>query len=266
MSLFERANLVLLVAAVAVAGVSGCSSLAQMATGGGGSESSGGGGGDSSGAAVAKGPEADPNPEIVDKMLSCIPDLKPQDVQYGKVTEYEFTEGMNTDTRKGFIEREPVEMTNGCYLGELEPTDCVSLTVDTEKYAELGNSNKWDVQCVYAHEPSAGVIGNRTAMYPIVMDRLKPQWMVLMCNNNVEGDYECAEGNNSKRGGIWRDKLKAEGKTQLGFCVNENVAYQETPYEDTDYPGGRYLYCQYYNKTTKKSAVAWQHRVVANNL
>lgn len=260
MSLCKRANLMLLVAAIAVAGVSGCSSLSQMASGSNGSAKDG----SAEEGKAADAPKAEPNEELPETMLSCIPDLKPQDVQTGKVAKYEFTSGMETDTRTGFIEREPVEMTNGCYVGAIEPKQCVALTVDTAKFAELGNSNKWDVQCVYADDPSAGVIKNKN-MYPYTLDRLNPSYFMLMCNNNVEGDYPCEDGSKSKRGGIWRDKLEAEGKTQLGFCVNTKL-YQETDYEDTDFPGGRYLYCQYFNSTSGKALFGWQQRLETSNL
>jgi hypothetical protein len=255
----SRKHLLSILLAVSIGGVAmtGCSSLIKQAT-------SGGGGSDSSGAAAADVPDPKPNPEIVDKMLSCIPDLKPKDAQFGKVAKYEFTDGMKTDDRTGFIEREPVEMSNGCYLGAMQPEQCVALTVDTAKYKELGNSNKWEVQCVYADDPSAGMIKNKN-MYPYTLDRMKPQYFMLMCNHDQDESYECAEGNQSKRGGLWRDKLKAEGKTQLGFCVNRKL-YQETDYEDKDFPKGRYLYCQYYNTTTKKAAFGWQQRLETSNL
>jgi hypothetical protein len=257
MNVRKQAGLVLLVATVALSTV-GCSSMVKQMTSGGGS----GGGGEA--AEAANVPDPEPNPELVDKMLSCIPDLKPQDVQYGKVAKYKFTQGMKTDERTGFLERESVEMTNGCYVGALEPEQCVSMTVDTAKFEGLGNSNKWEVQCVYADDPSAGMIKNKN-MYPYALDRMKPNYYVLMCGHDQGEGYECAEGSNSKRGGIWRDKLKAAGKTQLGFCVNRKL-YQETDYEDKDFPKGRYLYCQYFNSTSGKALFGWQQRLETSNL
>ncbi len=211
---------------------------------GGSSDSAGGGGGE-----PAPAPEA--NLELR-AAISCIDDLVPGDVTRGVMRDYDVKEGMKTSQRSGLMDREAVELSNTCFLGELQPRDCFALTVNEEKYTSLGNSNDWEVQCVYADDPSSGAIGNKSE-YPYSVDRMPGKAMMLMCGNPDGDPYECAEGSNSARGGLWKEKMTAQGKVQLGFCAGE-YAHQELPnYDHKDYPGGRWVHCQYYNNTSKKS-------------
>lgn len=212
---------------------------------------------------VADVPDPEPNPELRENVLSCIDGFQPQDVQLGRVGKYKFTEGVSTKERTGFLDRQPLEMTNGCFLGVLQPEQCVAMTVDSKKYAELGNSNEWEVQCIYSDAPGEGAIKNKS-MFSYSVDRLSPYYFMFMCGHDQGEGYECAEGSNSMRGIKWREKLEAEGKEQLGFCINR-VAYQELSYKKDDFPKGRYLYCQYYNKQTKKSLFGYEFLLETNN-
>ena len=213
--------------------------------------------------AVADVPAPEPNPELRETVLSCIDGFAPQDVQIGRVGKYKFTEGVNTQERTGFLDKKPLEMTNGCFFGVLQAEQCVAFTVDSKKYAELGNSNDWDVQCIYSDAPGEGAVKNKS-MYSYSVDRLSPYYFMLMCGHDQGDGYECAEGSNSMRGIKWREKLEKEGKEQLGFCINR-VAYQELSYKKQDFPKGRYLYCQYYNTKSKKSLFGYEFLLETNN-
>lgn len=206
-------------------------------------------------------PEPEPNPELRKTLLKCNAEVKPKDVQSGVVGPYKFTEGMKTEERTGFLERQPLEMSEGCFLGELSPSQCVSWTVDEKKYAALGNSNEWEVQCVYSDDPSAGVIRNKNE-FPYKMETLNPYYFMLMCGHDQGDSYECMQGSNSIRGGKWRDKLKAQGKLQMGFCAPKSVMYQEVAYDYKKFPKGRWIYCQYFNKKTAQSMVGFEFKQV----
>ena len=214
--------------------------------------------------APAEIPPPEPNPELRASLLKCNSSVTPTDVQTGVVGKYKFTEGMATSERTGFIDKKPLEMTDGCFLGEMQPGACVSWTVNEEKYKALGNSNDWEVQCVYSDDPGAGVIKNPNE-YPYSMESMKTYYFMLMCNHDQGDGYECAEGSNSMRGGKWREKLDAEGKLQMGFCAPSGMLYQETAYEDKDFPGGRWVYCQYYNKQSNESMVGFEFLQTVRN-
>ncbi|MCO4770067.1 MAG: hypothetical protein KDA24_08570 [Deltaproteobacteria bacterium] len=200
-------------------------------------------------------PPPEPNPELR-AGLECIDGLTPMDVQRGVRREYDVKEGMSTDQRTGFMDREPVEMTNGCFLGELQPNTCFAFTVNEKKYTELGNSNDWSVQCVYSDDAGAGALENK-GEYPYQVDSMPGKEMMLLCGHTEGDGYECAEGSNSARSGEWDKKLDKEGKIQLGFCINTK-AYQELSYDKDDYPSGRWAYCQYYNSKTKKNMFGYE--------
>jgi hypothetical protein len=206
---------------------------------------------------AAKAPAAAPEPnQDLRARLQCIDDFKPTDVQGGVVRDYDVTEGMSVSQRTGFLDRKPQEMTNGCFLGELQPPSCFAFTVDSEKYAALGNSNDWELQCVYSDDPAAGMITNKEE-YPYSVDRMPGNQMMLLCGHGEGDAYECDGGSNSGRSGVWKEKLEKEGKEQLGFCVNEYVK-QSVVYDTAAYPGGRWVYCQYYNKQSKKNLFGYE--------
>lgn len=212
--------------------------------------------GEAKGAAKATAaPAPEPNLELR-AGLGCIDGFLPTDVQKGTMREYDVKEGMNVSQRSGFMDRAPVEMTNGCFLGELKPSECFAFTVKSEKYAALGNSNDWEVQCVYSDDPGAGAIGNKDE-YPYSVDRMPGKAMMLLCGHSEGDAYECDEGSNSARGGVWQKKLEATGKEQLGFCNNE-LTKQSVTYDTDQYPSGRWVYCQYYNKQSKKNLFGYE--------
>ena len=106
---------------------------------------------------------------------------------------------------------------------------------------------------------AAGVIENKSE-YPYGVDNMPGNEMMLMCGHSEGEGYECAEGSNSSRSGLWQEKLKADGgKQQLGFCAGD-YAWQEVSYRDdvAKYPAGRWVYCQYYNTPSKKSMFGYE--------
>jgi hypothetical protein len=197
----------------------------------------------------------DPNPELR-AGLQCIDGIAPQDVQMGVMREYDVKEGMKVSQRSGFMDREAVTMTNTCFLGELEPAHCFAFTVDQAKYESFGNSNDWEVQCVYSDDPGAGAIENKDE-YPYSVDRMPGKAMMLLCGHDEGDAYKCDSGNNSGRSGVWQKMLEAEGKEQLGFCSGEYVK-QALTYDVSKFPGGRWVYCQYYNSQTKKNLFGYE--------
>lgn len=215
--------------------------------------------------ATAPAPAPEPNTALREG-IKCIDDLTPTDVQSGVVREYDVTEGMSVDQRTGFLDRQPVEMTNGCFLGEIKPTECRSLTVNEDKYDSYGNSNDWEVQCVYSDDPGAGMITNKDE-YPYAVDRIPGGQFMLLCGHAEKdaagNEYPCDSGSNSGRAGVWKEQLAADGgKEQLGFCVNEiskqSLTYIDNTHDDGKYAGGRWVYCHYYNKQSKKALFGYE--------
>jgi|GEM_PF-2540363 len=200
-------------------------------------------------------PPPEPNLELR-AGLQCIDGVKPMDVQRGVKRDYDVKEGMSVDQRSGFMDREPVTMTNGCFLGELQPNTCFAFTVNEAAYTALGNSNDWAVQCVYSDAPGDGALENK-GEYPYQVDNMPGKEMMLLCGHDEGDAYECAEGSNSSRSGEWDKKLDKDGKIQLGFCINTKP-YQELSYNKDDYPSGRWAYCQYYNSKTKKNMFGYE--------
>jgi len=212
---------------------------------------------------VVEAPDPEPNPALRESVLQCIPGLAPKDLMLGRVGKYKFTEGINTSERTGFLDRQPIEMTNDCFIGELQPEQCVAFTFDEKKYAELGNSNEWEMQCIYSDDPQAGAVKNPNERPSQDAEDMSPYYFMLMCNHDQDSSYACHEGSNSMRGIKHREELEKKGKQQMGFCINKKM-YQEVTYDVTQYPKGRYMYCQYYNKKTNKSAFGFEYLLLTN--
>jgi hypothetical protein len=210
--------------------------------------------------AAAPVPPPEPNPDLR-AGLQCIDGLVPGDVQVGVMREYDVKEGMNTSQRTGFLDRKPADVSNGCFLGELQPAGCFAFTVDQKKYEALGNSNDWQVQCVYSDDPGAGAIENKDE-YPYQVDSMPGKAMMLLCGHTEGDGYECDEGNNSGRSGVWQKKMEAQGKQQLGFCTQvyskQSLPYIDNTHDDGKYASGRWVYCQYYNKQSKKNLFGYE--------
>ncbi len=190
--------------------------------------------------------KAQPNPELRQTLLQCT-DAKISQVEHGYVKDYNVTEGLSTTTYSGFIERENVSVTHGCFVGELESNQCAVMQVDTDAYEAMGNWNDWQMQCVYSDRPQAGAIESKDS-YPYKADYIALKAMLYKCGHDQGDQYPCHEGNNSTRSGVYQ-KQYLKDKTQLSVCAN--TAW--------DAPAkGQYVYCQYYNKQSKKSLFGFE--------
>jgi hypothetical protein len=180
------------------------------------------------------------NPELRNNILKCM-DLKPANIQKGYVESYKVTEGLSSSNYSGLIKREKVQVTNGCFVGELDPLQCVVMTVDEKKFNALGSSNDWELQCVYSDDPS-------TAAHeaPKNPNGVSGKEMLLKCGHDQGGNYPCHDGSNSQRSGEYIHKI-IKGKKMLSFCA---VSSHDRDFAD------QYVYCQYYNKKAKKSLFA----------
>jgi len=198
-------------------------------------------------------PEPQPNPELR-KGLQCV-DFKPFDIQLGYREDYKVKIGMATETRGGFIKREKATLTDGCMLPTLKPSQCAQMLVDKAKFDALGNSNDWKVQCVHSDAPDQGVITN-TDQFPAVVQPGPVDYkdMILLCGHDQDPSYACNPGSNSARGGEWQKVMDAKKAIQVSVC-----AFADGGLPDKAFPKGRYVYCQYYNKTSGKSLIGFEY-------
>jgi len=74
--------------------------------------------------------------------------------------------------------------------------------------------------------------------------------MKLHCGND-QGVSDCASGTNSDRAGEYADDLKRRGKTAISFLARQNNRTNAPSQPEK-------LYCQFYNKRTGKSLVAFE--------
>lgn len=198
-------------------------------------------------------PDPQPNPELR-KGLQCV-DFKPFDIQLGYREDYKVKIGMATETRGGFIKREPAALTDGCMLPELKPSQCAQMLVDKKKFDALGNSNDWKVQCVHADAPDEGVIKNPDLFpYTVQPGPVDYKDMILLCGHDQDPSYACNPGSNSARGGEWQKVMDAKKAIQVSVC-----AFPDGGLADKAFPKGRYLYCQYYNTKSGKSLIGFEY-------
>lgn len=182
-------------------------------------------------------------------MTQCS-DVKPSNIIVGNVSNYTFQQGFNKEKRSGFINRKPGKLSQGCILPSLQSHQSAYMEVDTKKFASLGSSNDWIMQCVRSANPSAGAVSDKEGRSesPYHVKFLTGKDMMLHCGNS-EGIDECTAGSNSKRGSAWKKKLKKNGKTMLSVHANTSTLAPA---------GGEKLYCQYYNKKSYKSLFAFE--------
>ena len=177
--------------------------------------------------------------------------FKPENITLGYRGEYTFKKGFKKEKRTGFINRTKGNLSHGCILPSLQSKQIAYMEVDTKKYEALGNSNSWSMQCLRSADPDAGAITENESKTESIysVSALSGKDMMLHCGNS-EGITECASGSNSKRGGEWKKKLKAKGKTMLSIHAFTSTLAPE---------GGEKLYCQYYNETSGKSLFAVEY-------
>ena len=168
-------------------------------------------------------------------------------IMTGYVENYTFQQGFSKEKRSGLVRREKGKVTKGCILPSLQPSQSLYIEVDTKKFKAAGSSNDWKMQCVKSADPGAGVV---THEFPYKTSFISPKEMMLHCGHSEENVEVCAEGTNSSRSSAWDKQLKARGKTMLGLLA---VKGTQSPAQ------GEKLYCQYYNKVSRKSLFAFEY-------
>lgn len=191
------------------------------------------------------GNSSQPNPSLRNDVLKC-DDVPLSNVQIGNNASYKVTEGLSSSNYTGFINRRPADVTNQCFVGVLQSDECVTMDVSEAQLNKVsGNtSNNLKMQCVYSDNPSEMA----TAEVPYKADNVSLKAMLLKCGHDQGDDYACDEGSNSTRAGIYK-KQHLKGKVQLSVCGTKYHQVQN---------GSRHIYCQYYNKKTKKSIFAFE--------
>lgn len=199
--------------------------------------------------APAPAPAA-PNLEMR-KSAQCL-DFKPAELTLGTNGQYQVTEGVSKKDYSGFVKRKPGQFTDGCFFALEEPGQCATMLVDRKKYAAIGNSNDWQLQCVFADKPEDGMITNDDIV-PYTVTYLTNKDMILKCGHDQGSDYECHDGNNSARGGEYQKRLDAKNQDLLAVCGFGANSYDDAALKN------RYVYCSYYNKQTKKVLFAFDY-------
>lgn len=186
-----------------------------------------------------------PNPDIRQNILKC-DDVALKNVQIGNSASYNVTEGLSSSKYTGFINRSKVQVSNQCFIGVLQSDECVTMEVSKAELDKVTgkSSNNLKMQCVYSDDPSKMAV----AEVPYKADNVPLKNMLLKCGHDQGDEYACDEGSNSARSGKYKkDHLK--GKVQLSVC---GIAYHQAP------KSGQHIYCQYYNKKSKKSIFAFE--------
>ena len=188
---------------------------------------------------------SNPNPDLRKNILKC-DDVVLKNVQIGNSTSYKVSEGLSSTNYTGFINRRKAQVTNQCFIGVLQSDECATIEVSKAELDKVTgkDSNNLKMQCVYSDNPSKMA----TAEVPYKADNVPLNYMLLKCGHNQGDDYSCDEGSNSSRSGKYK-KNQLNGKVQLSVC---GTTYHQVPKE------GQHIYCQYYNKKSKKSIFGFE--------
>ncbi|MEO9463246.1 MAG: hypothetical protein ABJ242_10980 [Marinomonas sp.] len=171
-----------------------------------------------------------------------------ENMMIGRQGDYTFQQGFSKESRRGFINRRPGNVIRGCVAPSLQSGEILYFEVDTARYKAMNKSNDWKMQCVKSNNPGGGTVP-LNAWAGQSTDYLKSKDLKLHCGND-QGVTDCASGTNSKRGQSYSSDLKKRGRTAISFMARYN-----------DHVQGRNsgkLYCQFYNKRTSKSLVAFE--------
>jgi hypothetical protein len=188
---------------------------------------------------------SNPNPELRESILKC-DDVALKNVQIGNSTSYKVSEGLSSSNYTGFINRRSAQVSNQCFVGVLQSDECVTMEVSKAELDKITgkDSNNLKMQCVYSDDPSKMA----TAEVPYKADNVPLNYMLLKCGHDQGDQYACDEGSNSSRSGKYK-KGQLNGKVQLSVC---GTKYHQVP------EGGQHIYCQYYNKKSKKSIFGFE--------
>lgn len=182
---------------------------------------------------------AGPAPERLASQVNCA-NLDVGNAFIGRAGDYTFSQGIATETRGGIVDRAPVEPTNGCFFPGLAVGDILYLEVDKDAYAK----HSYRIQCVSydGKEQLDHVFGPRQGNYT--------GKDVMLHSGNSLGYEPTASGSNSDRSGAYDRYLGQRGRAMLTFNFQE----RHDDRQGTDF------FCQWFNRDTGKSAVAFTYR------
>lgn len=182
---------------------------------------------------------AAPAPAKFVDQISCA-NLNVGDAFVAEAGDYTFSQGISTETRGGLINRAPTSPANGCFFPGLGVGDVLYVEVDKAAY-ERGT---YRIQCVSydGSEQLDNVFGPKQGNYT--------GKDVMLHTGHSLGYTPTATGSNSDRSNAYRDYLNQRGRAMLTF----NFAPLHTDKSGTDF------FCQWYDRDTNKSAVAFTYR------
>ncbi|MBV7259149.1 hypothetical protein [Erythrobacter crassostreae] len=153
---------------------------------------------------------------------------------------YTFSQGISTQERSGLINRRNVSATDGCFFGGLGVGDVLYVEFDRNKYKK----HDYKIQCVSydGSEQLDNVNGPSVGNY-------KGKDVMLHTGHSL-GYTPTASGSNSSRSGAYDKHLAKRGRTMLTF----NFGALHTDKSGTDF------YCQWFNKNSGQSAIAFAYR------
>jgi hypothetical protein len=167
-------------------------------------------------------------------------------VTVGNLGEYTFQQGFSKEKRTGFINRKPGTVSGSCIAPSLQPQEILYFEVDEKKYKAMDKGNDFTWQCVKSDDPGAGTV----EYWAWPSDQyLGDSHMKLHCGND-QGVSDCATGTNSSRASAYSADRKKRGKYGISFLARLNEHSRAKTEK---------LYCQYYNKRTGKSLVAFEY-------
>ncbi len=173
--------------------------------------------------------------------------LKLENVTLGYLGDYTFQQGFSKEKRTGFINRTK-GTANDCIAPSLQSKQILYFEVDKAKYKATDKGRDYKLQCVKSDDPGAGAVDywdwNGTSDKYLGTSAMK-----LHCGND-QGIEDCASGSNSDRAKVYVNDLKKRGKYGVSFLARENTR--------SDSSGSEKLYCQFYNKRTGNSLVAFE--------
>lgn len=158
----------------------------------------------------------------------------------GRAGTYSFSQGISTEERTGLIERTNTSAQNGCFFPGLAVGDVLYVEVDKAKYSK----HNYKIQCVsYDGKEQLGNTNGPS------INNYKGKDVMLHTGHSL-GFTPTASGSNSNRSGAYKKYLDGRGRDMITF----NFGALHTDKSGTDF------YCQWFDKNSGKSAVAFAYR------
>lgn len=169
-------------------------------------------------------------------------------ITIGKLGNYTFQQGFSKEKRTGFINRRPAKA-DDCILNTgLQKDEVVYFEVDEPSYRKTRNGSNYTLQCVNSDNPGGGTVplhGTNGSSDSYLGD----SHMKLACGNS-EGLSDCANGKNSDRAMAHSAGLKKRRKYGASFLARANNLSERGQ--------SKRLYCQFYDKDSGRSLVAFE--------